>query len=232
MPTLNQLAEEMALETGETFGDLDVAEQFRTWAQEAIDEVYADTRWFFKNATENIAPVAGVAEYQLTSTVSEIRDLTIPALTRRIAYFPVERINARGWSLSEQGTPRAWYHSGTGSAGEIKISLFPVPNAAFITAIAANPVITAHTLKRPPQLGDDDNIPLPQEYIRLLRDGVRYRVALQDKDIQSYEASRKSFMEGLLRLNQRFHGAEGGGSNLRIKLLPAARQAPGSPEGA
>lgn len=231
MPTLNQIAEEMALEVGEQYGDLDVADQFQKWAQEAIDEVYSDTRWFFKNAVEDVSPVAGTAEYQLSSTVSEIRDIRIPALTTRIAYFPIERINARGWSLSEAGTPKAWYHSGTGTAGELKISFYPVPDAAFITAIAADPVIEVHTLKRPPQLGISDNVPLPQEYIRLIKDGVRYRVCLGDKDMQGYEASRRSFMEGLMRLNNRFHGAEGGGSSLRIKLLAAARQAPGAPEG-
>lgn len=228
--TLDELAQQMATEFGEQYGDLDIADQFQKWVQETYEEVVADARWFFKNSSEEITPVAGTAVYTLPTTVSEIRAAYINSTPKpaRVSYSAVERLLARGENLAAPGTPRAWYYAGIDpNTTAKKIKFWPVPDAAF--AATGNKVIL-ETINRPETLALTDTIPLPTEYIRVIRDGVRYRVKFNDNDLDGSRASYTVFREGLARLNARFHGAEEGGSNLRVKRLKATRQAPGSTE--
>lgn len=229
--TLDQLSSEMALEFGEQYSDLDVSMQFQSWTNETINEVYSAARWFFKNVKVQIDPVAGTAEYTLPATVSQVRDVQIPATGIRIAFAPVERLIARGYNLALAGTPKAWYLSGVGTGSALKVSFWPVPDAAFVTAIAANPKIDVHASKRPSTLQATDEIPLPEEYVRVVRDGIRARVKYNDNDFNGAEFSRKLFEAGLADLNRMFHGPEKGGSDLRVKMIRATRQQPSAPEG-
>lgn len=229
--TLDQLAQEMATEFGEQYGDLDIADQFQRWTQETYEEVVSDARWFFKNGEETVTPVAGTATYTLPATVSEIRMAYVNTTPRpsRVAYSAVERLLARGENLAEAGTPRAWYYAGIDSSTTAKkIKFWPVPDAAFV---ATGNVVVLETISRPESLSATDTIPLPSEYIRVLRDGIRFRVKFNDNDLEGAQAAHSKFLSGLDRLNMRFHGAEEGGSSLRVKRLKAARQAPGAAEG-
>lgn len=229
--TLDQLASEMALEFGEAYSDLDVSMQFQAWTNEAINEVYSAARWFFKNQKVQIDPVMNQAEYTLPATVSQVRDVQVPATGLRIAFAPVERLIARGYNLALPGTPKAWYISGVGTGSALKISFWPVPDIDFINAIVANPKIDVHAIKRPSTLQQTDEIPLPEEYLRVVREGIRSRVKYNDNDFNGAEFSRKLFEAGLADLNRTFHGPEKGGSDLRVKMLHATRQQPSAPEG-
>ena len=226
--TLDQLAGEVATEFGEQYGDLDVSLQFQKWAQESFDAIVAEARWFFKNATADVVPVAGTAVYTLPATVSEVRAAYISTTYGRVAYSTIERLLARGSNLAEAGTPRAWFYSGLDSATTgLKVQFWPVPNAALVSSGA---VIRMETLSRPASLSPTDTIPLPSEYIRVMRDGIRFRVKFNDNDLEGARAAHTLFQDGLALLNSRFHGAEEGGSSLRIKRLKASRQAPGATE--
>src|SRR5262245_33964687 len=102
--TLDGLAQELATEFGEQYGDLDIADQFQRWTQETYEEVVGQARWFFKNGEENLSPVAGQSVYTLPTTVSEIRTAFINSTPpTRVAYCAVERLIARGENLALAG---------------------------------------------------------------------------------------------------------------------------------
>jgi len=84
---------------------------------------------------------------------------------------------------------------------------------------------------RPEQLSPSSTIPLPRDYNNVLRDGVRWRMKMNESDIESARAFKTLFSEGLAKLNQQYHGAEEGGSGLRVKRLKATRQTTSAPEG-
>jgi hypothetical protein len=224
--TLDSLAQVMATEFGEQYGDLDIADQFRDWTQEVFEEVVGDARWFFKNGSTDIVPVLGQAVYTLPVGVAEVRTAYIPTTPKpaRVAYSSVERLLARGANLGEPGTPRAWHYCGIDSTTTAqKVRLWPVPDAAFL---ATGLHVVLETVNRPEALLTTDTIPLPPEYIRVMRDGIRFKVKFNDGDLEGASLAHQRFSSGLDRLNMRFNGQEQQGSNLRVKKIKANRAEP------
>lgn len=230
--TLDQLASDMALEFGEQYSDLDVTTQFQAWANEVIGSVYEAERWFFRNTKTQVVPVAGTAEYTLPSTVSQVRDVQVPALGTQIPYAPVERLIARGYVLTTAGTPIAWYVTGLdAAAASLTIAFYKVPDAAYVTSLGGNVNIDVYAVKKFAVLTAGDTIPLPAEFIRAVRDGIRAKVKYNDNDLQGAQLATQDFQQGLNDLARQFHGPEKGGSDLRVKMVRATRQQPSAPEG-
>ncbi len=229
MATVDDVAADVATEFGEEFSDLDIKEQFRTWVSEVFEEVYASGRWFFQNDTQSVTLIDGTKDYSMDTDVAEVRDMRDPNDNVRVEYAPVERLIARGKDLLITGTPTNWYIDSLGSNQEIKISLWPVPDAAAVAAITA---LTAYTLLRPPALGGTDTIPIPTEYIRVMKEGLRAKVKFSDGDLDGFQMARQLFQDGLLLLNARFHGKPRPGSSLPVKLkLKQTHQSPATADG-
>ncbi len=229
MATVDDVASDIATEFGEEFSDLDIKAQFRLWVSEVFEEVFASGRWFFQNDSQSISLSAGVKDYALDADVAEVRDIRDPNDNVRVEYAPVERLIARGKDLLLAGTPTNWYIDSLGTNQEIKVSLWPVPDADAVAAITA---LTAYTLMRPPALGGTDTIPIPREYIRVMKDGIRAKVKFSDGDLDGNQVARQMFQDGLLMLNARFHGKPRQGSTLPVKLkLKQTHQAPAVADG-
>jgi hypothetical protein len=227
--TVDDVASDIATEFGEEFSDIDIKAQFRTWVSEVFEEVYASGRWFFQNDSQDVTLVADQKDYSLDSDVAEVRDIRDPNDNVRVEYAPVERLIARGKDLLITGTPTNWYIDSLGTEQEIKISLWPVPDADAEADIGA---LVAYTLMRPPALGSTDTIPVPTEYIRVMKDGVRAKVKFSDGDLDGFQLARQLFQDGLLLLNARFHGKPRPGSSLPVKLkLKQTHQAPAVADG-
>jgi hypothetical protein len=230
--TLDGLAQEMATEFGEQYGDLDIADQFKKWTQQAYEEVVSSARWLFRNARVAVSLVASTSTYTLAPAVSQIRAAYLSnagqTTQQRVAYCTVERLRARGEALGEAGTPEAWFYSGWDNASQaIKVQVWPVPDAS---AVATWPTMYLEVLERPTTLAAADAIPLPVEYLNVIRDCIRYHVKMNDGDVEQARAFRTLYSEGLASLNQQYQGAEEGGSSLRIKRLHGNRQAPAASE--
>ncbi len=229
MATVDDVAADIATEFGEEFSDLDIKEQFRTWVGEIFEEVYASGRWFFQNDSQDVTLVLSQKDYSLNATVAEVRDVRDPDDNVRVEYAPVERLIARGKDLLIAGLPTNWYIDSLGVNQEIVISLWPVPNQAAVDDIVA---LKAYTLLRPPALGGATTIPIPTEYIRVMKDGIRAKVKFSDGDLDGHQVARETFQDGLLLLNARFHGKPRPGSSLPVKLkLKQTHQSPATADG-
>jgi hypothetical protein len=219
--TLNDLAQELAIEAGEQYDDIDVKAQFEDWVQQAVDAVYAVSPWFFRNITETVNTVAATATYTLGATTSKIRDIAYG--TTHIVYAPIERLIARGKSLTASGTPAYWYFNGVDSSNQLKISFQPVPDAAY--------AITVHGVQRPADLSSGDTIPLPKEYLNAVRGKVRSLLAFSDKDYQSAAMFEQAFQQEVGLLSQQYAGLVRPPSRLRVKGSQAIYQSPDTPGG-
>jgi hypothetical protein len=217
----------MATEFGEEYNDIDISTQHQNWVIEVVEEIITSGRWFFQNDSQDVTLVAGTRVYALDADVSEIRQISYGST--RVAYAPVERLIAHGNSLTTQGTPTNWYIENMGSSQEIQIGFYPVPNAAGVTA--ASPV-KVHTLLRPAALTSSSTIPLPEEYIRVAKDGIRAKVRFGDGDINGFQLMDKRFKEGLSLLNARFHQRPKRPSPSPLSNFKAQSQSPGTAEGA
>lgn len=229
MATVADIAQEMADEVGEEYTDDDVKTQFVIWVIETIEEIVTSGRWFFQNGSESVTLVATQKDYSLTAAVSEVRDIRSPGTKKRIAYIPVERLIARAKDLDLPGTPTNWYIDSLGSSNEMKISLWPVPDAASVTAESP---IKVYTLKRPTALTETSTIPMPEEYIRVLREGVRSKVKFNDGNMEATAYADSKFKAGLALLNARFAPRPRRGSDMPVKQkIKQIAQSTASPDG-
>jgi len=222
--TVNALAQELATEFGEEYTDQDVADLYRSWVKEIVRRVIGSGRWFTQNTTDEITTVASTSTYSLAATTGEVKSVRIPSLDQPVIYTPVERLIAKDKNLELEDTPTNWWIDSLGSSQEIKIRFYPVPDAAL--------TIELHVLKRPAELGDTDNIPLPIEYLDIVREGVRYKTRYNENNLQAAALALQEFKEGIMLLNAKFGGQPRTGSNLPVKRkLKQVHQSPATNDG-
>jgi hypothetical protein len=222
--TVNALAQELATEFGEEYTDQDVADLYRSWVKEIVRRVIGSGRWFTQNTTDNVTTIASTSTYSLDPTTGEVKSVRIPSLDQVVIYTPVERLIAKEKNLELTGTPTNWWIDSIGSSQEIKIRFYPVPNAAL--------TIELHVLKRPAELGDTDTIPLPVEYLDIVREGVRYKTRYNENNLQAAGLALQEFKEGIMLLNAKFGGNPRQGSNLPVKQkLKQIHQSPSTNDG-
>ena len=219
--TKNQLAQELAIEAGEQFDDIDVKSQFEDWVGQAVDAVYAVSPWFFRNLVDPVSTVGSTATYTLGATTSKVRDIVMG--TTHIVYAPIERLIARNKSLTVEGTPEYWYFAGMDASNQIQISFQPVPDAVYS--------INVHAVGRPADLASGDTIPLPKEYLNAVREKVRSLLAFSDKDYNSVQLFSQSFDKQLQGLAEQYAGLVRPPSRLRVKGSQAVYQSPDTPGG-
>lgn len=217
--TKNELAQELAVEAGEQFDDIDVKEQFESWVQQAVDSVYAVSPWFYRNSEETINTVASTKTYTLAA--SKIRDVAIG--TKHIVYAPVERLISRQKNLALLGQPDYWYLDGLDASNQLKISFQPVPDAVY--------AVTVHGTQRPADLASGDTIPLPKEFLEAVRSKVRSLLAMSDKDYNAASIFAQQFEQQLGLLNENFSGMVRPPSRLAAKRSQAVYQSPDTPGG-
>jgi hypothetical protein len=227
--TVDTLANEVADEFGEEYTDLDVAEQFKSWVKEHVRRVYSAARWFAGNAVETVTLANAQAVYSLSATASEIKSVRKPVGNTKLSYTSVERLIARDKDLESTGDPTNWWYEGLGSSNEVQIRLFPIPTTA---SIATEPTLQVWVQKRPPTLGDTDTIPLPDEFIDVIRNGVRMQVRLNENNIEAAQIANQQYQESLMLLLGRFAKQPKVGSTLPGKQkFRTTHQAPGADDG-
>jgi len=201
-----------------------VADLYRSWVKEIVRRVIGSGRWFTQNTTDEITTVASTSTYSLAATTGEVKSVRIPSLDQPVIYTPVERLIAKDKNLELEDTPTNWWIDSLGSSQEIKIRFYPVPDAAL--------TIELHVLKRPAELGDTDNIPLPIEYLDIVREGVRYKTRYNENNLQAAALALQEFKEGIMLLNAKFGGQPRTGSNLPVKRkLKQVHQSPATNDG-
>lgn len=242
MASPTTVAEELALEFGEQFSDTDIADQYIRWVKEKFQEISLTSRLFFKNAEHALTLTPSTHTYTLNATVAEPRviymygsgaseaaatdptNIGFTAVKKRVNYMPIERLTARGANLNETGTPKAFYIIGYDANVAMKIRVWPVPSTYFGA--------TVYATDRPATLADDATIPLPEEYIVALKNGVRAMVYTNDGNAQQAQMAEEKYVQLLATLNARFSGPPPRPSNLKIKNLRGAHQLGAAVDGA
>ena len=221
--TLSDLASEVSVEFGEDYTDTDVADQYVAWGNESYQEIIGSGRWYLSNKEETFTLSNGVSVYSMPVGVAEIVQLSNKSTNLPISYIPMERLVARKKNLDASGAPTNWWYDGfDGTTKQLKVRVYPVPGAG-----NDSDVIRTNTLQSPAVLAATDEIPLPNEYLHIMRNGIRSKQKFSDGDLEGATAARGLFTNGLGLLNQRYSGAPKQGSRINAKRrLRAVEQAP------
>jgi len=202
MTTVNALALEVIDDIGEEATDTSVVSTFERWVIEGYQRAVSMADWPFKNDTEDITLVNGTRVYTLPVTVAKIRSLIQGNDGAPLGYVAVERLADLGYNLYATGSPEFWYYDDGGSASELSIGLYPVPNASYVSS---TPTLKAFVTDRPDTgLSSASDIPLPVEFLNVIKDYVWMKSRSNDKNDGGAGVYWERFGAGVALLQSRF----------------------------
>jgi hypothetical protein len=217
--TLDAFANQMADEAGEDYTDAQVALLFKQWSKEAFVNTAASSRFLWTNAAFDLTTSIGVSEYTLDATVAEVKALRNKTTEALLGYNTEESLIRLNIDFEESAAPKYWFYSGIDTTSTaFKVQLVPVPDAVYNLQIRA--------LTRPTDLGDSTVIPLPVEFVELLRMFVRAMYQHNDDKIQLAQQNLQVYQQTLLAYVTRYTAPRQVQSGLRVKNIAGNNQAP------
>lgn len=199
---VSKLIESLVYESGAVPSDVEVAERFRVWINDAVEEILAEGPYPILNNAVGLSVVAGVSEYAVSPTTADLRSITENATGSRLSYLPPDELAARQLRLDQTGSPAVWWYSGFDpDSGSALIRVWPTPDADRVYTAYGHPRLVS-------ALTETSVIPLPEDFLLVVRHYVRALAAEQQvkDEVTAVEAERKRgrYETALLRLKSRF----------------------------
>lgn len=197
MATVASVIDELSSELGEIGGDADTEYVFLNWIKDTIADILLSGEWFFVASSFNLETDSGVSVYNMPTDLGDIKAIQRDDTGQKLVYTRIESLAKATEKIggTDTGAPVYWlYHTMDG--GVVKIRLYPTPDAAYDLTIyyeKADPALTAVS----------DTIPLPPDFIPVLKDKVRYLYYTQVGH-EGATAFLSSFLNGLNRLRNRY----------------------------
>jgi hypothetical protein len=196
--TVSSLAEELATEAGEQYGDYDITRQFDAWVSEVAETITGAEKWPFLMGLVELLTSADARTYELGSSQGDITAIQKQDESRTLEYLSREDLLRRGVDLLSTGEPKFWYYDELSDDAFLTVALWPVPDATYL--------YWAHRERTTAQLDevDDTVIPLPADFLPAVREGVRgyYRESIGDS--RGATAAWGRFAEKLRALRSRY----------------------------
>lgn len=210
--TVEQLAEEIATEQGESYADQDVRLQMIGWVKEVVDDVIHYCEWTFRYATQALVSSPGVATYPLLPDTTAVRAVSDDASGLPVSFVDLSALVSRGISLTATGNPSIAAFAGE-QDGVLLVRLWPVPVSAR--------TYTFLTLKASPTLADTDTLPLPAPLLKAVRAGVRARYFENADDGNGQQREMKKYEQELMRQRESFVFSGALNRRMGVTDLPA-----------
>lgn len=196
--TKNQMAQDVMTELGEDTSDSSLVSLFEGFVQRVYDDIGSEARWSFQVAEEDITTVASTETYKIGVDVHDISSMRIDPTDEQVEYKSRDELVYKGVDMDETGRPRFWYDAGFDSAtSKQQISLWPIPDAIY--------TIEVHTQGAPKSLATGDTIPVPNEFLSLIFEGVLALGYRHEKDWESYDRTWQNFAVRKEKLRRRYN---------------------------
>jgi hypothetical protein len=201
---LSELKEQLTREAGYPEGEDDFEALITNWIDDVIKEIW-DFIPQLKEKTINVNTQANVSSYPLEPHVAEIKHARYTD-NSGVRLTPIDSTVSNdlrnSFELTAQRPYNYWideYAAGPDhdpptpdSEGQISVHLYPMPDTVY-------PIeFTVTTLC--PTLADDDDIPFPSSFIKVIKEGVRVFIKDDDEDFEASDRASARYREGLQRL--------------------------------
>jgi hypothetical protein len=176
------LIEALALEFGENPQDGDIVAALLGMVQDVIHDITISGEWKHTRKVYQFQTDAGVNTPNLANDVGEIIAIQRNDTGRPLQYVSLERLTDGQLILSDQGEPAFWHFSAY-DADTAGLRLYPTPDASYTYDVFYETSSTEITT-------EDDNLPLPQDFVPVLKHGIRvmyYSQAGEPAQVQLYE---------------------------------------------
>lgn len=217
---VSALAEELATELGEAYSDPDVASQFCRWVIEAVSELWDQENWSFSERTIWFDYFQGGGQIWLAPSDNNnffpsrkggaltVRSVVDEGSTARLEGTTREDLERAGMDIWTEGTPTHWYYDGVFDGtlaliggqpdmGVPAISLFPQPSADGQIRVTV-------TYATPGTLEETDELPVPTDAFRALRENVRMRFWENAAKLELAAVCSKRWQDAVGALRRRY----------------------------
>ena len=185
--TVNSLAREIIEEMGGRVTSSKMISIVERWIDDVYRKIISFHDWSWAREQETVTLVEGTDAYTIT-----IPSLQISGFRRengdKIHYRSREQLTNVGWNFEQTGSP-LFFYSESHNGGAMVVRFTPVPEEA--------ETLTAYGVPRPIQLASGDYIPLPNEFMPVLKDGVRGYYSGNDghpEDAARYQAFFEQYL--------------------------------------
>jgi hypothetical protein len=159
---------------------------YTEWCSEAIQVIWNKWKWRRKYVTATADVVAGVTNYDVPTTISDVISLS-RSDGREIHYAAHRDLVKRGFDLTTSGEPVLWYWGPYNTTTDTDtMSLWRVPDA--------DATYKLRGLLRPEaEYSLSDTIPLSEEFIPALKEYIRYKALEAEELFDASDRAEKSF---------------------------------------
>ena len=190
--TLEQLAQELALEHGERQGDTGFISQLVTWIKNDLVRISLKSKFKLLWKDNPITTAIDDPEYELPTDFKDFKYIRFQDNDDIITYLSPRRLARYNLDFEQKGKPKfAWIVNATVIAGVVRgrLRFQPIPNAEYL--------IDAPYYYYPTGLTSSSDIPVNEELILLLKSRLSMHVARIDRDWDLHNAHRADFNEDL-----------------------------------
>lgn len=219
MATVTTIATELMQEFGVDTDDTDYNTLVKRWIRDTYRDILDFYPWPFLNGTITFNTADGTSAYTLTTsptgTIVEISAM-VNHQDDPIHFIEYKRLVDLGVDLAQEGLPRHWYNlirTEPSGADTLGFSLWPVP-----TEIQT---YTVFIQRKSSELADGDHIPLPSDFLSIVKDGAKVYMYENDGDTEYARTALDRYMRKLQQASQRNHNPAG---YLRLRVSDIPRQ--------
>lgn len=190
IPTVNQVATQLMVEFGEDTSNSNIVSKFEAWIQDIFDEIGVQTEWQYRYLIEAKNTVAGTRLYTFSGLQDQILSAQFVDNLVPVTYKSKLELQQMGLDLNLTGRPRYMYiEKYDDTTEQYTIGLQPIPNAVYS--------INFLGLLQPQQLSSTTKLPFSRKFLFLLKDGIRFRLKIADKDFNAAQLFRSNFKDNL-----------------------------------
>lgn len=190
--TLNQLALILLRENSRSTDDPDLVSVTEDWISDAIAEIGNTSEWKFFQKEYSFNTVASQATYTLPAEALDLKYLRVVSTDLEIVYIDPETLVHYSQDLEQTtSTPEFWWYESAGAIADapLIIHIHPVPSSII--------PMSAPYYFHPGVLASGDTIPVPRNRLLVIKERVRARFHLEDKEFASYDRVIADFRQKL-----------------------------------
>ena len=219
---LSDLTTEMLREWSEAQDKADKVTLMEQFIRDGLDELALDADFISFRNTTDITTVAGTAQYALPVACREVTAMRIASLDRPLIQRSVQYLKLSFLDLELQDVPTDWAFVGSDPVSNqtaLRVQLYPVPDAIYVIEVAY--------ILHPAALTSSDVIPIHNQYKPMLKHKIRYKMALDDNNIEAADRHDANYVREIQNLRTREHRTAAG--YLTMDVTDIRRRVPNVP---
>lgn len=193
MPTVNELALILMRENGEATDQTDRIAVVEQWISDAVSELASLSEWKFFQKEYTLTTVIGTSTYEIPAEALDLKYIRDPINDERIEYCDPEHLVQVGFDIDQQARPRYWWYQNANLATEdlpLVVKFSPVPDIIYN--------FEAPYYFHPGELETTDLIPVPRDKFLVVKNMVRAKFFLYEKELEMYQLQMREVEKGMI----------------------------------